>query len=156
MVMFLIGISSPPVSAQGAQYSNKTLDGISAVAVVVEDLPDGAKILGLTRETVQNDVELKLRLAGMRVMTDKEVSQIPGMPDLYVRVTLTKGAEAASIEIHLRQNARLERNGQLAVAATTWKTFYLTANPTSQSIRDTVKDGVDDFLNAWLSVNPKK
>jgi hypothetical protein len=29
-------------------------------------------------------------------------------------------------------------------------------HPTAQSIRDDVKDLCDQFLNDWLSVNPKK
>jgi hypothetical protein len=58
MAMVLIGISSSSVSAQ--TYSSATLKGIGAVRVVVEALPDGAKVLGLSREAIQTDVELKL------------------------------------------------------------------------------------------------
>jgi hypothetical protein len=38
----------------------------------------------------------------------------------------------------------------------TWDMDYLLANPTAQRILDDVKDGVDKFMNAWLSANPKK
>lgn len=54
------------------------LGGITAVKVLVESLPPGANVIGLTKEQIQTDVELKLRMAGMRV-TD-ETKPNPGGP----------------------------------------------------------------------------
>jgi hypothetical protein len=156
LTVLLIGISSPPIQAQDTERRRATLKGISALSVLVEDLPNGAKVLGLTRESIQTDVELKLRLAGIRVVTDQEDLSLPGMPSLSVVVNLTESAKSASIDIELHQNAFLERNGQLVVDVTTWGTGGLAANPTAQDIRNYIKDHVDKFLNAWLSVNPKK
>lgn len=133
-----------------------TLKGISALNVRVANLSDGAKLLGLTKETIQTDVELKLRLAGMRVVTQEEDFKLPGMPFLWVYVNLTDVADAAHIQIELRQNAQLERNGERAISVATWRGGAVIANPSLQTIRDDVKDSVDTFLNAWLSVNPKK
>jgi hypothetical protein len=62
MAMFLLAVSSP--SGQAQTPSVLTLKGISALSVLVEELPDSAKALGLTSDTLQTDVELKLRLAG--------------------------------------------------------------------------------------------
>lgn len=152
MTVLLIEVTSPLVRAN----SITSLKGISAVYVLVEEIPDGAKILGLTKETIQTDVELKLRLAGVGVLTADEAFNVHGFPHLYVQVNLTRGAEAASIDVEMMQNARLERNGDLAVGVSTWSTGILLANPTAQGVRDDVKDSVDKFLNAWLSVNPKK
>jgi hypothetical protein len=39
--------------------------------------------------------------------------------------------------------------------ATTWSTGVIGKTPNPQHIRDVVKDCVDQFLNAWLSVNKK-
>jgi hypothetical protein len=80
--MFLIGVAAPSVRAQ--DVFAKTLKGISAVYVVVESLPDGAKALNLTIDSIQNDVELKLRLAGMRVLSQQEGESLPGAPHVYV------------------------------------------------------------------------
>jgi hypothetical protein len=111
------------------------------------DLPDGAKVLDLSEDTIQTDVELKLRLAGVRVVAKKEVSQLPGRPHLYLRVTLTSDAQAASIEVQLRQNILLERNGDSAIGVT-WLETTLFSHPTSEAIRNAVKDNVDKFLNS--------
>jgi hypothetical protein len=156
VMMFLIAISSPPVRAQRDKYSNPTLEGITAISVTIEALPDVAKEIGLTREAIQTDVELKLRLAGMRVVTREEVSKLPGAPHLYVQANLTGNADAADIEFEARQNVLLERNGKPAISAVTWRTSVLLSHPSLQEIRTYIKDGVDEFLNAWLSVNPKK
>lgn len=54
------------------------LGGIRATAVVVESLPPEARGPGLTNEGLSTKVELKLRLAGLRVQ--------PGSPWPYVSV----------------------------------------------------------------------
>jgi hypothetical protein len=156
-MMFLIAAGSPFVQAQETSaFETSTLQGISTVFVLVESLPDGAKVLGLSGDTIQTDVELKLRLAGMRVVTEEEGVKLPGGPYLYVRITLTDNAVAASIEVELVQSALLQRNNLFAPSVTTWDKLHVLSYPTSQGIRDAVKDDVDKFLNDWLSVNPKK
>ncbi len=155
--VLLIGFSFSPVRAQGDNESTRsTLKGINGLSVVVVDLPDGAMVLGLTKDSIQTDVELKLRLAGVRVMTLEEHLEVPGKPYLYIDLNLTKSARAASVDVSLHQNARLDRNGELAYGVATWNAGVLITNPTAQTIHDYVKDAVDQFLNAWLSVNPKK
>jgi hypothetical protein len=156
MTMFIFWLASPLVLAQGDQVTNRTLKGISAVYVLVGYLPDGAKTLGLTTEAIQTDVELKLRLAGMRVVTDEEHTKLPGMPYLYIFLNLMDRAQAGCIQVELHQNALLDANNEQAFAVNTWSTGFVLANPTAQVIRDRIKDKVDEFLNAWLSVNPKK
>jgi hypothetical protein len=153
VTMFLIGVSSLSVPAQGSRF---TLEGITAVSVSVEKLPDSAKVIGLTADAIQTDVELKLRLAGMHVATEKEWLQLPGMPILYINVNLTNPALAASIDVMFKQNVRLERNDMTVANISTWDRGTLLGNPTAQRIRDLIKDKVDVFLNDWLSVNPKK
>ena len=158
MAMFLIGLSSVSVRAQEKDATSTNLKGLSALCVLVEELPPGAlKILHLTAETIQSDVELKLRLAGMRVVTQEECHGLPGAPFVYVKVILPKNAGVTSIDIELHEDVRLERNGQFAAGVGTWVTSGLIwSNPTGQDIRDEVRNLVDEFLNAWLSVNPKK
>ena len=154
--VFLIGFTFPSVQASDSEISRKSLQGISAISVEVEDLSDGAKALGLSAETIRTDVELKLRLAGIRVVTEDEDLKLPGMPSLYVIATVVNSSKAVSIIVELQQNVTLERNGQRAVGATTWDAGAVGVNLTAEDIRDKIKDLVDQFLNAWLSVNPKK
>jgi hypothetical protein len=154
--VFLIGIGSSSVRAQNTELTTASLKGITAVHVLVEKLSESARALGLTEETIRTDAELKLRLAGVRVVTHEESLKIPGMPYLYVDVALSKSGGASHIAVELHQNATLERNGQFVASVTTWDTSGIGSNLTAQDIRDHTKDLVDEFLNAWLSVNPKK
>ncbi len=155
LTLILTWITPSPAKAQNS-FQESSLKGISALFVDVEYLPVSAKPLGLTKETIQTDVELKLRLAGMRVVALGEGVKLPGSPYLYVNVNLTADARAGSVNIDLEQDALLQRNGEFATAVTTWHTGALMTNPTAQDIRAEVKDVVDKFLNDWLSVNPKK
>jgi hypothetical protein len=149
-------VASPSmVLASDSPSARATLKGIDTVWVLVEALTPGAKTLGLTQEMIQTDVELKLRLAGIRVVTQEEALKLPGSPCLYVDVNVVESAGAASIGVELVQGVRLERNGD-AILAPTWSMGTLGRNPSAQDIRDRVKDYVDTFLNALLSVNPKR
>jgi hypothetical protein len=157
-MVFLVGISSPTVRAQDSESTRATLKGITAVYVVVEELRDSAKVLGLTKDAIRTDVELKLRLAGIRVVeTTEEWAKLTGSPFLYVNVNVLDGsARVANVEVELDQDALLARNGEFASGVTTWSAGGVLVNPDVQYIRDRIKDAVDKFLNAWLSVNPKK
>jgi hypothetical protein len=150
--------ASPPLGhAQGHPTpSVASLKGISTVYVMVEELPDGARMLGLSKDAIQTDVELKLRLAGMRVVTEDEGDKISGGAFVYINVNLTDNASAAGIDVEFDQDALLARNYEFSPSVTTWFSGFVLANPSAQEIRDRVKDLVDGFLNAWLSVNPKK
>jgi hypothetical protein len=156
MTMFLLPISPTLVAAQDSQYSNVTLKGIDSLSVTVEPLGEAAKTLGLTEETIKTDVELKLRLAGVQVVTKEEGAKLSGQPRLYVNITVPPLGNAACINVVLPQNALLERNGEFAFGIATWSAGVVTSSGSAQHIRDVTKDVVDRFLNAWLSVNPKK
>jgi len=129
----------------------RSLKGIDSVQVVI-DLTDTGKVSELDKYIIRTDVELKLRGAGMRVLSEEEESKAPGSPYLYLNVNLV--GTAAAVEIQLMQTARLVRNDEIAVGAT-WSQRSLSTNSTAPIVRGLIKDQVDTFLNAWLSVNPK-
>ena len=124
-MMFLIAVGNPSVLAQDNQLETASLKGMSAIFVLVENLPEGAKVLGLSAETIQTDVELKLRLAGIRVVTQQEGFMLRGAPYAYIQINLTPSANAANVLIEIHQNASLERNSQLAPGVTTWSSGFL-------------------------------
>jgi hypothetical protein len=134
----------------------ETLKGINAAYVSVQDLSDGTKVLGLARETILTDIELKLRLAGMRVVTEDEAANdVPGSPCVFVR-TFLASANVSFVDIKLMQSGWLDRNAE-SVFSPTWQKFVLAVGGKigAQDIRDQIKDIVDMFLNDWLSVNPR-
>jgi hypothetical protein len=156
VVAMILLIASPAIQADDSRLSRATLKDIGVLSVMVEDLPDSAKTLGISKDTIQTDVELKLRLAGMRIVPEQEGERLLGSPVLYVNLNVADDGKAADIKVEMQQNAVLERNKMWTPRITTWSTAGLVSNPTPEGIRNFIKDRVDEFLNAWLSVNPKK
>lgn len=157
LLVATVFIVSAPSSIEGQQdeFTASILKGISAVSVQVDKLPDSVKALGLTEKIIQTDVELQLRLAGMRIATDAEWLRLPGRPLVYVHIEAAP--RAVHVEVGLSQDTRLERNGAVMPNAKTWAATVLASGDVpSQGVRDLTKDELELFLNAWLSVNPKK
>jgi hypothetical protein len=73
----LVGIES---WAMDTEDTRATLRGVEGVLVVVEDLGDDVEQAGLTRQQLQTDVELRVRQAGIRVLTRAEREGMPGTP----------------------------------------------------------------------------
>ena len=66
---------------------------------------------------------------------------------------------AHSSRVEFRQDVRLDRDPNIQIpAATTWSAAAVGAVGRNdlRSIRDSIKDCVDRFINAYLSVNPRK
>jgi hypothetical protein len=156
LTVFLIGVCFSALQAQEMEAGRPTLKGLGAVYVVVEQLSESARALGLEARSIQSDVELKLVQAGLNVVPQAEGQKLPGRPFLYIRITVTKSAEAAYVGVELDQDAQLERNNQRALSVATWDTGTISAHPSDLAIREAVKSDVNRFLNAWLAVNPQK
>jgi len=152
-LVLCLGLNS--LSARAQDPAARTLARLGTLAVIVEELPPGARLVNLSTNAIQTDAELKLRLAGIHVVSGLEARSLPGDPYIWIQVTITDDGSAANVNVMLRQGTKLERNGESAFGAGTWDSTILIARPSQQGIRDTVKDILDQFLNAWLSVNPK-
>jgi hypothetical protein len=140
----------------------KSLYGVKGIYVLVEELHEGAKTTGLTEKQLTTDIELKLRLAGIKVNTRKEAIASNGRPYLLVNITAVGDEYGYSyfVSLEFKQTVHLERKSKLLiVAATTWGRGRVGSRSKSQlkgGIRDSVKDKVDLFLNDYLTANPKK
>jgi len=151
VVLAAISMGSRP-SIGGAQTSDISgLTGIKSLVVIIEELPPGATRLGVTDEMIRTDVELKLRLAGIPVLTAMDH---PYAPALHIEINALDDSAASYVEVDLEQNAKLERNGAFIPLAITWSHGILIQNPSGDFIRDRLKDFMDRFLNEWLAANP--
>ena len=132
-----------------------TLRGIRAVAVVVEDTHADAQRDGLTRRQLQTDVEQRLRQAGIKVHNDA-----PGFLDVFVNtLKIESGFYAYAIRVQFRQRVRMERNLKIAALASTWEAPSVVGTVGTRALRDvrgSVRDRVDEFINAYLEQNPKR
>jgi hypothetical protein len=148
--------------ASGTPFEIGSLRGLKDLAIVVEDLHPDIEQDGLDRSTIKTDVELKLRLAGIRIATFAEVPRTGGGRYLYVNVNSTQMKElslyAVSIRLELVQGVLLARDPTTILPGRTWAVSSVTCvgkNAVS-SARDVIKDLVDVFINDYLAANPRK
>ena len=163
LITVLLVAATAATSQGDDKYSRESLRGLKGVEVVVENLNPDAERDGLYKTSIQTDVELRLRQAGIKVLTQTEALAVPGMPYLYICISMFRDADRPKVYIYsdhvgLRQTVRLERDPSIRnVFAATWTTDGVGIAGTAKFsiVRDTIKDDVDKFINAYLSVNPK-
>jgi hypothetical protein len=154
----IVGLAVAGSYAEDEDVDRDTLRGLSGVHVVIESVRPEIERAGLTKQQLQTDVELRLRQTGIRVLSKAERAQVLGWPFLYVNVhvLISTGMAIYNIRVDLKQEAQLSANDSSAVVST-WSTGSLgrtgIANmPTD--VRNSLRDRVDEFVNAYLSVNP--
>ena len=166
---FLILLSSlasgytPFCSVAVAQTDSKSarlsLKGFPGIFVLVDKLQPDAELDGLSSSQIQTDVELRLKTAGVKVLTMEEMLKVPGMPTLFVDVNTLKRQTSYlySIEVSLQQNVRLDRDPTDLFIAPTWKIGAVGSVGATNIIQigNGIRDEVDRFINAYLSVNQK-
>lgn len=157
-VFSLAGMSSS-VFANNNEDSRETLKGLNGILVIIEGLKTWQKQAGLSESQIQTDVELKLRLAGIKVLNEEEFFKEKGHPCIYININnleqKLEGFLVYNISCRFRQYIFLERNPSIKALATTWSQGWIGCGDIER-LRAKIKDIVDEFINAYLSVNPKK
>ena len=145
--------------------AKESLRGIKGFYVEILELDQYSKKMGLTKQSLKKDTELKLKTAGVRVLSLQELPGESGSPCLRVHVYSTSSVEndgsvAVLLYVFVQQKAKLARNADLgALYLKTWDTSNLKIvgkNVFKELVRKEIKVLVDEFLNDYLSVNPKK
>lgn len=141
-----------------------TLKGIQGVGAVVENLRSDIEAAGLHGADVRTDVELKLRVAGIKVLTNGEALKQPGFPQLYVNISIMvgqgpiSGIAAYNLSVALKQGVILATDSSINTWTSTWQSDAVGYSGAGMlpKLRDNIKDMVDKFINAYLSVNQTK
>jgi hypothetical protein len=135
------------------------LHGIDALCVSIDDLEPEVEKHGLTKDKLREDIESKLRLASIKVVSEKESLKIRGMPciSLAINSMYHEPNHYYKISFLIIQDAYLFLKPDFICSSITWhRGFFGRANKmlVEKQIRDNVKDLVDKFLNDYLAVNP--
>ena len=115
-VLILLGLTLcwPTVGFSFTADKRDTLRGLKEISVLVEYLPDDVEREGLNREHLQRDIEVRLRQAGLHVLTISEIANLPGAPYLYVAVYPITGPSVTfntyAVALTLKQLVQLSRN----------------------------------------------
>src|SRR5262245_5418282 len=153
-VLILLGLMWywPTVGLCFTADKRETLRGLSEISVLVEYLPDDIEREGLNREHLQRDIEVRLRQAGLHVLTISELANSPGAPYLYVAVypitTPSVNFNAYAVALTLKQLVQLSRHPATELFATTWDgPMHLSPlNELRVDLRTRILDAVGRFI----------
>ena len=143
------------------KFSQFTLAGLKGVYLIVNEISLAIEREGLTKNLLKRAIKLKLRQADIRVLTEEELLFMPGKPCLYLSMHAVKNSEfsfyAYWTSLELRQLVRLERDKNIKVFAITWsvRSIGMLNVKELSKIRESVRELVDRFINAYFSVNPR-
>jgi hypothetical protein len=144
-----------------------SLRGIKAVRVTTEI--STVSIFGvhdttiITESELQTDIELKLRLAGITVSPTAAENLIVVVHILNMNTDKSTRAavqgHAAEVHLELWQDVNLSRDPRVSVRAMTWQSITRQLWGPNETIgnrcRGEARDRADEFLNDYLSVNPR-
>src|SRR5437660_9894058 len=168
-MMFLMSVANGYSNAQSNDpLERDTLRGLSGVNVFVnltEDRPS-LESDGLTKSQIQTDIEIRLRKAGIRVLTLDETKELPRRPVLFVALLASQNEPLTkllgehvysfSIQVDFKQTATLYRSTENKVfLVTTWSdsAVGMTSKRNIRTIREDIGDYVDKFINDYLAAN---
>lgn len=152
--------SIAPAAASDSEIDRATLKGLQGVFVLVEDLNPPEEQAGLKTADIQTGAEQQLKAAGIPLLSKEQNIQTPGMPTLYISVSVATSPATDlwpfSIDVNLEQQATLKRSPDTFVpTAVTWHVGSIGAVDKSniRSVRDRVSEQIAKFVNAYNKVN---
>ena len=158
LIVFVLWFS-PALAGNTAQQGVSSLSGLKGVGVVIEDIDPAVEREGFTAAQIQKDVEEKLRTAGIKILSEAELTKSPGMPYLYVNIFTFKDEDiyAYHITLELKQMVSLVRKPAVKQSVATWK---ISGGGTVgalklSTIRTTVGEYINAFIKAYFAANPK-
>lgn len=160
IVLLLNGV----IHAQELTLDQRPLRGLTGFHVIVEKTNNPrAETRGVTKNQLQTDVELRLRKAGIRVLTQKEWLLSSRTPALYVNLnilTLDRIAEGYylySLNVEVKQLVYLQTSPAVEILASTWDKGLSGAagRDSLDDVRRGLGDLVDYLINDYLAANPR-
>jgi hypothetical protein len=159
VILVLLTITSFSLAGQNS-IQQESLRDLKGVFISVESLAPEIQKDGLTKDRIRKEVELMLRKAGIKTLSKKEWFDVEGSPCLYVNAHVLKLRSTReyiySVNISFKQTVYPSRKPVEITGAATWTIggiIGITAD--LDKIRASVKEQVEEFIKAYLAVNPK-
>lgn len=149
----LLVIAIWSVQSWALSPDREKLKGLKGVAVFVEPLRPELEHEGLSRRQIQEDVEAKLRKAGIRVLTGTQKPSFWEAPFIYVNLSVGKLETSYAYTIDLiclgASQVNPDKNNLL-----TWNVGSSGMIAHILEVREKVAELVDRFIRDFRSVNP--
>lgn len=155
IILLIFTAASTCAFAQITEEDMDVLRGLAEVVVEVERLKPEIERDGLYLSTLQTDAELKLEMAGMKIL-DKELHALDA-PRLVLQVNVLKcsGGYVYATRVALREPVMLLRK-RVRISGTTLRVhgqFGITSH--LSEIREEARDVLDNFIRLWQEANTK-
>jgi inhibitor of cysteine peptidase len=149
------------IIAWGNEVERSSLSGLTGISVIVEEVSEPVEKAGLTQNQLKNDVELRLRQAGIYVLSMEESLKNLGHHGLHVYVICIPSSDnsmfAISVQVKFCQDVYLARDPKIGCIAATWSAPVLTGFSDKSGLRNLVhkylSDCIDEFINDYLEAN---
>lgn len=146
-------VMAAPVRAQFAATQDSTLRGLERVYINFQSGGGALTPAQLTQST--SFVSLELRKAGLRIVSN--VSELDLSKDGLLNIAFVKVERALStdlaLSIDVEQHASLTRTGSVLQMVTWYYADDRRNVVVDQVLQPMLRQGLDKFLNAWLTAN---
>ncbi len=170
VIVAVLGVGCPVTALCQGTPGNEVLSDSKAVmkhlpgvAIVVENLDKDALDTGLNTEILEKYTELKLKAAGVKVLTPKESLALPDQPYIYLRLTVVKIPKSTvmiyTFDVKLDETLRRESDHTLITGSTVWSQQYtgaVTSKVFPKAVHDVLRDFLIQFAKAYHTENSAK
>lgn len=159
LAALLAPLTSAGLTAQDTVWNRYTLEGLNGVYIRAET-NQGCEGAGVSAESIRADAEAALTEAEVPLLTEREMLESPGLPEL--RVTFECGGGVAgvvgySVSVRVQQATQMIRDTQITLSeAVTW---YATtvgvaeAGTTANALGDALQAKLAEFAEAFREAN---
>ncbi len=155
LTFFLLCVCWAPVCDGAEPGSNKeTLRGLKEVGVFVDLVKPPSETQGLNRNQLQGEVEAKLRRAGIAVVTNTGITDLPNLPFIYLNLTISKleSMYAYSADFLCLTTGQGRRAAGNSAA---WNVGSSGMVADLSQLREKVAELVNLFIKDYVAVNPR-
>ncbi|NOZ21243.1 MAG: hypothetical protein GXP25_09145 [Planctomycetes bacterium] len=155
IILLLALLSRAPVLHATGDSDVQSMRGLNSLRVVVEDIPDGTKKLGISQHGLRVIAEAQLQQQH-HIKLDKKSPVF-----IYIKCTTVgpyRGVIAYHLTVEARQMVTLSRDSNLQLVTATWEqngTFMTTQHKFAQSVQGNLVEMVDKLGYAFLVANAK-
>ena len=151
-----------PAAAQDTEWNRYTLEELVGVHVHAETNL-GCEGAGVSAESIRADAEAALEAAEVPLLTEREMLESPGLPEL--RVTLECGGGVAgvvgySVSVRMQQATQMIRDNQITLSeAVTWWTTGVgvaEAGTVSEALGAELQARLTVFADAFAAANAEE
>jgi hypothetical protein len=140
------------------KHNRLALRGVSQVWLSVEKMPPHIVQAGLTSKKIKRDMELKLRMAGMKLLSGEDFDKTTDRQWILVSVQFRQPEVSGyvySIDLYFFENQYTTQFNKFIPVRTynVPRLFGYTHN--LSDIRKATKAVMSRFINDWLAENPK-